>query len=222
MPACSHVRRSLHADVAQVPGLVEVARDLVEHPRVPDHETELVAVGLGPHCCRLLGEARLEAAGPAAVADVKGPAGLVLREAPAGPTPCPPPPGPCWRHIAVVCRHLGGVGTVAAGQRHDDAVPRGRGEHLFCGSRRRAVQQRRFAAKRPARCSAAPGPPARSRRGQSGRCLLTTSHGLAGSVRECCDANPAAGEVRRWRRGAGRRRSSPRLDRRRLSRRRCR
>ena len=64
-----------------------------EDPWVAHHEAEPVPVGLGPDGRRLIGEARLEAAGPAAVADVEGPAGLVFGVAGPGDA-VRPQPGP--------------------------------------------------------------------------------------------------------------------------------
>ena len=62
--ALGHVGGCLRADVAQVPGLVEISGDVVQHPRVADHEAEAVGVRLGPDRRGLVGELWLEAVAP--------------------------------------------------------------------------------------------------------------------------------------------------------------
>ena len=163
-----HLAGCVHPHVAQMPGLVVVAGDPVEHPGVAHHESEAVGVGLGPHRCRLIGERGSEAVPPAAVSDVEGPAGLVFRIA--GPRGGGVPRSGLSLRLAPTCcrcSDLGVEGSVAAREGDDDAGRRGRCEHLLRRCRRRAVEQRRFAGAWPGARVAGSGRPVHRRRGRA-------------------------------------------------------
>jgi hypothetical protein len=144
MPAFPHLRGRLHADVPQVPGFVKVPGG--GRAASTDSAPRSRSGGRWPWP-RQRPAARRSRAGscrPAAVADVERPSGLVFGIARPGRGGVRRGP-PLGAHPAVVGDGLGGVGTVAARQRHDDALRRCSREHPFCGSRRRAVQLGRLA-----------------------------------------------------------------------------